>query len=90
MSCLNLNIIHSPHDITIYQTDHIKNNIISLCLPDISEHVNSSPTPFKSDSAFEIELDDNIPDTPAEIHNLEKSYLGKFSTYIGKFLHIMQ
>ena len=77
-------VVQSPYGIGIDQTSHIQETVHSQCLPDASERVNSSPTPFKADTKFELALAETLPDTPAELHHLEERYLGKFSAYISQ------
>ena len=69
---------------------HINSTILTYWFPDFTERVRSIPTPFKADIKFEIYLAETLPDIPDEIHHLEEHYLGKFSSHIGKILHILQ
>ena len=90
LSYLNLRIIQSIYIIRIDQTSHIQDTIIAQWFTDASDKFNSAPTIFKSYSTFGIYLAETLPCTSDKIHLLEKRYLGKFSSHIGKNLHIMQ
>ena len=90
LSYINIRIIQYPYGISIYQPAHIHYTILVKWFTYASDKVNSYPNTLKEDSTFEMTLSENLPSTPAELHLLEECYLGKFSTYIGKILHIMQ
>ena len=47
LSYLNLNIIQSTYKISIYETYHIQDTILSQWFTDSYERVNSDPNPFK-------------------------------------------
>ena len=70
LSYMNLRIIQSPCGISIYQAAEIKDIILSQWFPDVTERFNSSPTPFKAGSTFEITLVETLPYTPAGTHHL--------------------
>ena len=64
--------------------------MLEKLFPDASEKFNSSPTPFKSYSTFELYIEETLPATPAEPHLLKERYLVKSSAHIGKKFHILK
>ena len=88
---LNLRIIQTDQGISFDQTHHIKTNIVDEWFPaSKTERIKSADTPYRTDSEYERQLQEQLPATGTVLADLEKEYGGRYNAIIGKFLHAEQ
>ena len=88
---LNVRIIQTELGISIDQTHHIRTSILDNWFkPTKTERLKSADTPYRTDSQYEKDLQEQLPATGTQLAKLEKDHGGKFNALIGQFLHIEQ
>ena len=86
---LNFRIIQSPHGISFDQSEHILKTIIHKFFPpSTTERLKSVHTPFRTDSAYEVELLEDLPATPSQLESLIKRYRGTYPEILGQLMHV--
>ena len=88
---LNTRIIQSDLGVSFDQTHHIQTSILDKWFPvGNTEMIKSADTPYRTDSAYERELEMQLPATPTELAKLEIQYGAKYNAIIGQYNHITQ
>ena len=88
---LNIRIIQTELGISIDQTHHIQTSVLDTWFPATkTERLKSADTPYRTDSQYERDLQEQLPATGTQLAKLEKEHGGKFNALIGQFLHIEQ
>ncbi len=89
LTFLSLRIYQSEHGISVDQTNHIYNNILS----DWSSHkinYQHHDNPMKAHPTYEYELSQSPPLSSKDLEAYEQKYHGAYNHTIGKLLHIQQ
>ncbi|MGB2447382.1 MAG: reverse transcriptase domain-containing protein [Candidatus Poseidoniaceae archaeon] len=86
---LNFRIIQSPHGISFDQSTHILKTIINKFFPPATtDRLKTVHTPFRTDSAYETELFEDLPADKSQLAALIKRYSGTFPEILGQLMHV--
>ena len=87
LAFLNYRIIQSKHGVSIDQTNHIQQTILSIYFKD-KQNVPFQSSPFPKDPKFEMDLFKALPMSDEDLDKMANKINGTYQFYVGAIQHV--